>query len=118
MCLLAVLLAPTVLSAQTLHGTWCGGGETLHLDAFGVGANEQTICGASPPPPEAGVTYTATLSCKNVYPGAQNADGTFEVIEVPLENGPTRITAMLTEGGQLSVLFDTASAAKLLDRCD
>lgn len=108
---------PTSTLAETLHGSWCGDGLTLHLDAFGVGANEQTICTATPTPPETGAAYTAQLDCKNVYPGERKADGTFDVVEVPLEDGPSRMTALLIEGGQLAVLFDDDPAAMLLDRC-
>ena len=114
-CTLAVI-APAA-GANTLHGTWCGAQQIFHIDATGFGANEHTFCEATPPPAANAVTYSATLACKNVYPGAQLADGTYAVKEVPLET-PTRISAMRVTGNRLAIVYDNDTEGMLLDNCD
>lgn len=103
--------------AGTLHGTWCGPQEIFYIDATGIGASEHTFCKATPPPAANSVAYSAALSCKNVYPGEQQADGTFAVTEVPLDT-PTRIVAMQVTGNRLAVVFDNDTEGMLLDNCD
>ena len=115
-CIAAALACPSALAGGGLHGSWCGDALTLHLDATGIGMNEHTMCDASPLPADDAI-YSAIIACKNVYPGAQKADGSFEVNEVPVD-GPNMLTAMRVEGDRLAVLFEADGEAILLDRCD
>lgn len=112
-----VLAAAMPASATTLFGSWCADGMRLHIDAYGIGANEHTVCDSSPLPPGEEAFLEASLKCRNVYFEDRKADGTFEVVEIPME-APRRVVAFLVPEDRLAVLFDENEIGLFLDRCD
>lgn len=107
--LLCLLAGP---ARADLTGTWCAD-QTIQIDATGVGFNEHTICNWDAPPAATG-GVALTLTCRNVYPGADLGD---PVVEQRV-TAPTYLTIVRLSGDRLAAQFGDAPRGELYEKCD
>lgn len=102
-----VLSLPSPGAAQGLNGMWCTQQETLHIDAYGIGFNEHTVCDVANLPVQMDATdgWASSVTCRNVHVVGQDADGTYQTHETPVE-GLTQIALRGAADGTLILSTD------------
>ncbi|MFK7938404.1 MAG: hypothetical protein AB8B82_03435 [Roseovarius sp.] len=106
---------PTTSAAQGIDGMWCTQNETMnetiHIDAYGIGFNEHTMCDVAnlPVQMDAADRYTSAISCRNVHIIGRDADGNYETHETPVD-GLTQISLRGAADGTLILSTDLHAA--------
>lgn len=103
-----VLSLPIATSATALEdGWWCSESESMHVDAYGIGFNEHTICDVENLPVQMGADdrYTSAVACRNVYVIDAHGDEPQAIHEIPVD-GFTQITLIGAPDGTLILTTD------------
>lgn len=86
---LCLLPCVAVADLQDYHGTWCqqDGPQAIHVDAYGIGFNEHTVCEWKSGPFVATGGFTGVLNCHNVYVTGQDENGVLQTVEMDHRRG-------------------------------
>lgn len=100
-------LASQAIAQSALEGEWCTGTETLFIDTFGIGFNDNTICDVSnlPIAMDQNDSWSSDVACRSVRIVDADNDGTDEVIKIPID-GLTMIRFVGAADGTLVVKTD------------
>lgn len=104
---LALCIGGGAAHANPMERAWCSQTGTMHIDAYGIGFNEHTICQLENLPVQMGPveTWSSAVACRNVHLVEIVEGERPEVIEMPVE-GLTQITLRGIAGGTLVMSTD------------
>lgn len=78
---------PAAGAASGVEGTWCSASEMLHIDAYGIGFNEHTVCEVEnlPVALDASGRWTSPVTCRNVRFIGYDDAGNVQTYEEPVD---------------------------------
>jgi hypothetical protein len=105
---LAMSLAPAwpvASAASAVEGTWCSGSEMMHIDAYGIGFNEHTVCEVENLPVTLNDTgrWISAVACRNVRITGYDGAGNVQTHEQPID----RLTEVSLRAVENSLILST-----------
>lgn len=89
---------PVAGAASGVEGTWCSGAEMMHIDAYGIGFNDHTVCEVENLPVALDGTgrWTSPVACRNIRIIGYDDAGNVRTHDQPID-GLTLITLRAVE---------------------